>query len=222
MSTVLKIFLGFQLCGPENIAIIKIRFITFSLSLIWPVVLLASGATPTFLSYLHGIEGKSHIDYIKSNRVSLLNLVFPASALIINAAMKIYSDQLNRQMATSDSVFVIYGVNTQSAHKQEEKFSFSLGSMVGFPAIILLTFFISFGSRNLRLLLFIPIQVSMVAIALPSFIIYMNRKIKQRAFNLASDISETFETSCVSLKKLRSIRIAPKMVAFRSGPNQNF
>ena len=222
MSTILKIFLGFQLCGPENIAIIRIRFITISLSLIWPVVLLASGATPSFLTHLHGIDGKSHYDYIKSNRVEILNLVFPMSALIINVAMKIYSDQLNRQMAISDSVFVIYGVNTQSAHEREEKFSFSFGSIVGIPAIILLTFFISFGSQNLQLLLFIPIQVSMVNIALPSFIIYKNSKIKQRAFNLAADISETFETSCVSLKKLRSIRIAPKMVAFRSGPNQNF
>ena len=53
--------------------------------------------------------------------------------------MMIYSDQLLRQMANSVSVFVIFNGKTETAFKQEEKLSFPLSSVVGFPVLVLFT-----------------------------------------------------------------------------------
>jgi hypothetical protein len=128
-----------------------------------------------------------------ANNISLLYLVFPISATVVNIAMKIYADRLRQKMASSQPAFIIFGTKTEADIKEEEKFSFSIGSVVGFPAVILLTFLTTFGSRKIRLLFFFPIQVSLISWALPCFIILNNSKIKRRASNQTSAIFETLK-----------------------------
>ena len=209
-------FPGLHLCGLENIAIVRIRFVTIFLSLIWPGIVMASGAVPSVLNFFYGFEEKSLYDDLKSNSASLLNAVLPLAALTINIAVKLYSGQLHQQMAKADSVYIIFGAKTKTGIKQEEKFSFSLGSVIIFPVLVLLTFLTSFASRNLRLLLFFPIQMSLTTIALPCYIIYNNSKIKQRASNTVSVFSENFKIYQRRLKTLRSSRVAPKVLYFKS------
>ena len=211
-------FSGLHLCGPENIAIIRICVITISISLLWPGIVIASGATPSVFTFLHGIDNKSLYDYIKTNNALLLNLIFPMTALIVNIAMKIYTDQLHQHMANSDSVFVIFGGKTDTTIKQEEKFSFPLGSVIGFPVLVLLTFLTSFASRHLRLLLFSPIQMSLITFVVPCLIVRNNSKIKQRAFNLVTDIKDILETHWRCLKKFRSSTREPYWMCKFGGP----
>lgn len=215
-----KYFSGLNLCGPENTAIIRIRVMTISMSLIWPVIIFAFGATPSVFTFIHGIESKSLYDYTKTNRAFLLSFVIPMASFIANVAVKIYSDQLHRQMANSDAVFVIFGAKTETAVNQEEKFPFPLGPVVGFPALVLMTFLTSFASRDLRLLLFSPIQIALITFALPCFIVRNNSKIKRRAFRLISDIKESLMTQWHRFKKLISSKVVPKVVVFESGQNQ--
>ena len=143
------------------------------------------------------------------------------SALVLNSVVKVYSDWLNRQMDSSNSVFIIFSGRTETAFKEEEKFSFSLGSVIGFPAIFLMTFLTSFGGRHIRLLLLVPIQISLVSMVFPFSIIYNNSKIKRRASNTLSDIADTFETHWRNFKKLRTRQVAPKIIVFNSGLEKN-
>lgn len=182
------------------------------MALIWPGVILASGATPSILSFFHGIESKSLYEYVKSNSAALLNLVFPLLALVVNISVKIYSDRLHQQMNNLDTVYVVFGNKTVMSHKEDEKFSFSMGLVVAFPASLFLTFLTSFGSRHIRLLLFIPTQLSIIDIAIPCFIICNNNKIKQRAFNQFSSFAETIDTCWKSFLKLKTQRISPTNV----------
>jgi len=135
--------------------------------------------------------------------------------------MKIYSDWLHRQMDNLGSIFVVFGDKTETAFKQEEKFSFSLGSVIGFPAAFLMTFLASFGSRHIRLLLFTPIQLSLVLFVLPCSIIYNNTKIKRRALNLAESILETLSSYSTRLQKLSSSKVAPKATLVQSDLNKD-
>jgi len=175
------------------------------------------GTTPSILNFFHGIEDKSSYDDIKSNKATLLNLVFPTTALILNAAMKIYSDRLHQLMDRQAAhVFVIIGGKTEVASKQEEKFSFSLGSVIGFPVVVLLTFLTSFATRHLRLLLCFPLQLSLITFVLPCFIIHNNSKIKKLALNKVLIIQETLEFKLRELTRLRSNRVAPNPGKFNS------
>ena len=203
-------FPGLLLCGPENVAIIRIRFVAVLGSSIWTCVLLASGASLPIVNFFHGVRAQSHYDGYKSNSAAMLHLFFTTLALLNNIAMKIYSDHLHRSMTKLHSIFVIFGGNTEDAVPQEEKFSFSLSSAVVFPAIVLLTIWTSYGSRHIRLLLFFPIQIFFGSIVLPCCIIFNNSKIKRLASNQVSKMFETLESFWRSLRKLRSRQVSPK------------
>ena len=200
-------FPGLLLCGPENVAIIRIRFVAVLGSSIWTCVLLASGASLPIVNFFHGVRAQSHFDGYKSNSAAMLHLFFTTLALLNNIAMKIYSDHLHRSMT---KIFVIFGGNTEDAVPQEEKFSFSLSSAVVFPAIVLLTIWTSYGSRHIRLLLFFPIQIFLISIVLPCCIIINNSKIKKQASNQVFKMFETLEYYWRSYKKLRSTQVFPK------------
>ena len=212
-----KTFTGLQLCGPEHIAIVRICFFTISCSVLWPGVLLVSGTAPAIINFFHSIKVKSYYDDIKSNSAVLLNLPFPISALILNVVMKVYSDWLHRQMDNSSKVFIIFGGRTETAFKEEDKFSFSLGSVIGFPAILLMTILTSFGRLHIRLLLLVPIQISLFTTVLPCAIIYNNIKIKRQASNLVGEVKETLRTYWSIFKRLRSPQVAPKSRGSNSG-----
>ena len=206
----LKTFPGLLLLGPENVAIIIIRFISLSASLLWPCIILASGGTPLIMNFFHGVRAHTHFDGFKSNSIAMLSFIYPTLALLNNIALKIYSNLLYRRMSKSHSIFVVFGGNTEDAFRQEENFSFSLSSVVVYPIIILLTIWTSYGSRHIRLLLFFPIQIFLISIVLPCCIIINNSKIKKQASNQVFKMFETLEYYWRSYKKLRSTQVSPK------------
>jgi hypothetical protein len=112
-------FAGLLLFGPENVAIIKIRCITISISIIWPILVVGYLQTfPTIFGFFYGLEGRSMYEEIKENHFTLVHFVIPSAALLSNLAMKLYSDHLHRQIEHLDAVFVVFGNEPEVASNQ--------------------------------------------------------------------------------------------------------
>lgn len=73
---------------------------------------------PGILGLFYGIQNRSFYEDIKENNNMLLNYIFAATALVINVAVKLYSDCLNKEMGNSISVFVIFGNTTEQNSNQ--------------------------------------------------------------------------------------------------------
>jgi hypothetical protein len=73
---------------------------------------------PGILGLFYGIQNRSFYEDIKENNNLLLNYIFAATALVINVAVKLYSDCLNKEMGNSISVFVIFGNTTEQNSNQ--------------------------------------------------------------------------------------------------------
>jgi hypothetical protein len=183
---------GLQILGPENIAIVKIILVSVLLSAIFESSLVFFFNTHTaFLNLLHGTETISIVKGVSENKYQGLFFVCPFLAILINGMIKIYSVRMKKQMEHSIPVFTVQQWHTEQ-NSSDEKYSVSLGSVIGIPSIFIFTIFSSFANRELRLTFFCPFTVMLFSVVFPLIIIL---KIRTCIHILRSTVSNQWETN---------------------------
>ena len=169
---------GLQLLGPDNEAILKIRFASPIISFGIPCfVVNVLGAYPGLFPLFYRQEIWSNWDDIKHNAHTSLYLLFPFITLIVNVSVVVYSNFIRKQMKHSAKVFIIFGNYFEDVHVK--KFSFSIIEATVFPFLTFTNYLQSFCDRNQRLLLISPFHIFICNVLLPACIIFNNNKIRQ-------------------------------------------
>jgi hypothetical protein len=138
---------GLQLLGLDHEAIVKIRLMTISISVILLMISFSYlGAMPGVFNSLHGEEYKSYMEDLKDNKSGSLYFLMPTLALLVNATARFYSYKVNRQIEAENLVFVIFGNPSHKNFLSENAFLFSLKFVLAIPLIILLSFLTTFSS----------------------------------------------------------------------------
>ena len=143
--------------GPEKVANVKIRsFCNFSSALFQTVMIFYLNAPSGLFNLFYQNTDKSHFKEFEENNFKYLYLLWPLSAMVMNAITKLYSSYLKRKMKPPNLSLQVF---TLQMIPMEEKFSFSLDAVIGIPLIILFAVFSSMATRCMRLLFFFPLQV---------------------------------------------------------------
>ena len=175
---------GIQLLGQESVAIVKIRLMTIAISTFFPTFSFGYlRVMPGIFNTFHGEQNESIVKDIRNNLYNSIHILMPLLALIVNASARVYSYKINRQMEDEISVFVVFGNPSSNNYKQEDKFSFSLGSVLAIPFVFFFSLLIAFSSRHERLVLFGPFQITVLSVAVPIGFILSNRKMKKKLFS---------------------------------------
>jgi hypothetical protein len=88
----------------------------------------------------------------------------------------------------------------------------SLDAVIGIPLMILFTVASSIASRQLRLLILFPFQMTVMSVVLPLIIISRNEKMKKQIFedNFLNISYQDFLAVIISTcKKIQSRRVSP-------------
>ena len=208
-----KYWIGLTLFGPENVAIIRVRFIILTTATFWSIyIVFYLQANPLNMAFFHGEKATSFIDLMKENKYILLHLVVPISTMVINIALVIYLAVVQHKIENSVQIFVIFGNKNQTVLNQEEKFSFSVSSMVGFPSLLLFTIIASLPNRSDRLMFYCPMQIFVLTTVLPLYIILTNHKVKHRADKLYLDFFDMLGKCKSCFLKRTSTQISPAQI----------
>ena len=124
-------------------------------------------------------RGTSHFADFEDNHFTTIYLVWPISAILINGATKFYASRIKQKMMDSVRVFTI--MSHPQSDIEDNKFSFSINSVLGIPLMIMFAVFSSIASRKIRLLFFYPFQMMLMSVVLPSIVILKNCKMRQQA-----------------------------------------
>ncbi len=195
---------GLQLLGPENIAIIKIRFISISISFAFQIVMIFnfdahSGLFHTF----YESETKSHLEELTANNFKALYFIWPISTVLIHSLTKLISHNLKKKLNQSVQIFII-----QQQPVQTNDFSYYY--VIGFPLTIASVFLSSFASQKYCLLFFYPVQVTIISDILPFGIINQNKKLKTYfEQTLIDPIKDKLVYIYLSFKKLNLSKVSP-------------
>ena len=174
---------GFKVFGPENIAMVKIRLITLLISRLLIAFAVGNFCTmPGIFWLFYGDENKSNFEHILNNKFRFLFFVNPILAFAINLLTTIYSYRINRQMEQSPSVFILFGTPSRNNTTHFDKFSFSLGFVIFIPFLSILSFFTKIFIRKYRILIFCPLQIVLLNVAMPIVYIYKKPKIKKKLY----------------------------------------
>jgi hypothetical protein len=166
---------GLQLLGPDYIALNKIRLISFFCSFIFPCLMMSLYNTHTrFFLQLYGNLNTSFVQDINKNLGTVLYLVLPCMAAVVNIIAKICSNFTINNIDPQVNVFTIYG---SQQCKSKDTLSFSVEAAVGIPLVILFEILVSFSDRIERLTLFVPFEIMLLGFIIPFFIIKRNIKI---------------------------------------------
>ena len=95
--------------------------------------------------------------------------IWPISAILINGATKFYASRIKQKM--TDTVWVFTIMSHPQSDIVDDKFSFSINSVLGIPLMIMFAVFSSIASRKIRLLFFYPFQMMLMSVVLPSIVI---------------------------------------------------
>jgi hypothetical protein len=204
---------GLLLLGPENLAIIKIRWISVSLSFSFQCfMILILNAPSNVVGLFYQSTSLTIFEEFEEHKSKTLYLVLPLVALIVNVSTKLYSYHLNSQMESATvHVFTIQYLHLNT-EQQKEKFSLSLNSVIGIPIMILFTIVASMASRQTRLLILIPFQMTMMSVLFPIIIISRSEKMKKQlfeAYSLSVNSSDFIGIICSTCKKIHSTQISP-------------
>ncbi len=165
---------GLQLLGPDYIALNKIRLVSVTVSSFFPSLMIYFfNAHPGFFPLLYGNESTSFVQDIDKNLVKALYLVLPCSAALVNTIAKVCSDYTRKKIDQQVNIFTICG----QQQINEEKWTFSLETVIGIPLIILFGFLSSFSDCVERLTFFFPLQIMALGFIIPFFVIKKNIKI---------------------------------------------
>ena len=161
-------------------------------------------------SLLHQPLEKSHFDTFQENQFVLLYLVWPIAAIAVNFATKVYAEKLVRNLSESSKIFTISWPVKEAARigsrikRKADRFSFSLNAVIFLPLVILFAVVSSVASRSVKLLIFYPLQMSLMAVALPYFIILKNPKMKKVLLNRLAPILPSKMSNRVAATPVRS------------------
>jgi hypothetical protein len=195
--------------GPEHIAIVKIRLISILISFSCQIVKFFLNAHSGLFNMFYESETKSHFEEITANKFKVLNVMWPISAILINALSKLISYNLNKKLNLSEPIFTIEHQPVCSI-KPFPSFNFS---MIAFPSALLLAFISSFTSRNNRLLFFYPAQITLLSIILPLVIIYKHKKLKSYFKHiLINPLIERLMYNYMTFKRMNSSTVSPLFI----------
>ena len=117
-----KYWIGSTLFGPENVAIIRVRFIILTTATFWSIyIVFYLQANPLNMAFFHGEKATSFIDLMKENKYILLHLVVPISTMVINIALVIYLAVVQHKVENSVQIFVIFGEQKSNCSKSGRK-----------------------------------------------------------------------------------------------------
>lgn len=164
---------------------------------------------PLIIAFFHGEKSTSHFDDLEEDEYKMLHLVITILTIIVNVALKVFSVAAQRKLDKSVQNFVVFGAKNQIVDRHDEKFSFSVSSMIVLPCLILFTIITSLSNRFHRLVVFCPMQIVALNTVLPFYIIYSNQKIRRRAENLYLDVCDNLYIWKRGFLKRTSPRICP-------------
>jgi hypothetical protein len=198
---------GLQLLGPENIAIIKIRFISISISFAFQIVMIFYfGAHSGLFHTFYESETNSHLEEVTANNFKALYFIWPISTVIIHSLTKLISHNLKKKLNQSVEIFIIQ----QQPVKTNGSYTFSYYYVMGFPLAIACVFFSSSASRKYWLLFFYLVQVTIISVILPLGIINQNKKLKTYfEQTLIDPIKDKLVYMYLSFKKLNLSKVSP-------------
>jgi hypothetical protein len=153
----------------------------------------------------HSISGTSILQDFQTSKLTLLYITLPILSGILNGLVKLYSVWINKKMLLK----ALEPVNqSKKLFSNEEKFILSLTSVIAIPLIFTVGFFSSFSNREFRLRFLFPLQLTVLSIIFPIFLIAVNPKMKQ--FAIATFLGLFKEKLSVVSVKMRSSKVSPK------------
>lgn len=199
---------GLQLLGPENVAIIKIRVICILFSVVF------EGILAFYLDVHSGIYNlmqNSETDFflydVYSDHFKSLFMVLPALALLVNLITKIYALWIKKKMSNTVNIFTIHNEGQQSTPvSNEELFSVPLEAAFGIPLWMMFAILSSIASREWRLTFFLPLQLMLINLLLPIYVISKNNKIRN---SLLDPLQEQFNKALTSIKTQMASSVTP-------------
>lgn len=199
---------GHQLLGPENIAIVKIRVISVLLSVAYESFLVFYlDAHGGIFKLLHHFERESILSDLHSDHKKTLFMILPASALLVNLITKLYTIQIRREMDHTVDIFTIHNEGQQTHYfSSEELFSVSLGAAIGVPLWMVVAIASSFATREWQLMCFIPLQLFLVNLLFPIYVISKNNKMRNSLFG---PVQEQLSTWFTSIKRQLTNSVEP-------------
>jgi hypothetical protein len=199
---------GHQLLGPENIAIVKIRVISVLLSVAYESFLVFYlDAHGGIFKLLHHFERESILSDLQSDHKKTLFMILPASALLVNLITKLYSIRIRREMDRTIDIFTIHNEGQQTHYfSSEELFSVSLGAAIGVPLWMLIAIASSFATREWQLMFFIPLQLLLVNLLFPIYVISKNNKMRN---SLLGPVQEKCITWLTDIKRQLTNSVEP-------------
>ena len=106
-----------------------------------------------------------------------------------------------------ENVLPVFEVENQNS--KDEKFILSLTSVMAIPAIFTVGFLSSFSDREFRLRFLFPIQLTVLSVIFPIFVIAVNPKLKQ--FAIATFLKIFEQKTLFVLTKMISSKVFPAM-----------
>jgi len=162
----------------------------------------------TFLGIFHmyhSISGTSILQDFQTSKLTLLYITLPILSGILNGLVKLYSVWINKKMLLN----ALPVHQSKKLLSNEEKFILSLTSVIAIPLIFTVGFFSSFSNREFRLRFLFPLQLTVLSIIFPIFLIAVNPKMKQ--FAIATFVELFKEKLSVVPVKMRSSKVSPKL-----------
>jgi hypothetical protein len=200
-----------QLLGSEDVAIVKIRTILILLSIVYEsVVIFYLDTHSSIFNLMHHVETGSILHSVRSDHYRSLFMVLPTLAVLVNVITKVYSMWIKRKMNRTLETITIYndGQNT-NYFANEELFSVSLGAALGVPFWMIVAFVASFANRELRLRFFLPLQLMLLNLIFPIYIISKNSKMKN---SFLGPVQEQFNKVLASIRIQITNRVMPVYV----------
>ena len=162
-------------------------------------------------SLLHQPLEKSHFDTFQENNFVLLYLVWPLTAVVVNLATKVYAEKLIKNLSESSKIFTISWPENEVSRignrlkRKADRFSFSLNAVIFLPLVILFAVVSSVASRSVKLLIFYPLQMTLMAVALPAFIIQKNPKMSKIFWKQLALVVPTKRSNRITTTSARSV-----------------
>ena len=202
---------GLQLLGPDNVAVVIIRLVSFLISTFSPFfTIYYFGAYPLTLGLFYRTENHSNLEDLQENIFGVLYMLFPALSVAVGLSVELYSKFAKKSIKNGPKVFVIYKPHVRSPRTRNE-YMFSIIHMTTIPLLLLSTFLQSFYTRKQRLLFHCPLLIFISCIILPLSIIRENTKLRQSFIDEYLEPFQMGMRSCQS--KCRKI-LNRKVVAF--------
>ena len=123
----------------------------------------------------NGSVSTSYVEEVYKNGGKMLYMLPTIIAAVANLAAKFYSIYLNKKMEQTLSDI---SINNKDTKKTANRFAMSLDTSFGLLLCFMFTLVSSFATRELRLILLFPIQLSFISVIVPMVIINRDLKIK--------------------------------------------